>query len=114
LFIFQLLFSFGIGFFFCTLNVYIRDVAPFLQAILIVWFFMTPIVYPIDKIPAGFLKYLQFNPLFPLVKMYRSLLLKNQVMDVKDLLLFAGYAIIAFVVGFIYFRRNKLSFSDYV
>ncbi|OGL43738.1 MAG: hypothetical protein A2161_01805 [Candidatus Schekmanbacteria bacterium RBG_13_48_7] len=113
-FIIQIIFSIGLGFFFSTLNVYIRDVTPLLQAFLTLWFFLTPIVYPMDKIPAEYATYCRLNPLYSLIKMYRSLLLKNQVMQLQDLLIFSAYALGMFLIGLKYFQSNKLEFSDYI
>ena len=39
-------------FFFAAANVYYRDVAHILQIVLSAWFYLTPIIYSIDMIPA--------------------------------------------------------------
>jgi lipopolysaccharide transport system permease protein len=113
-FMVQLIFSAGLGFLFSTLNVFIRDTLPLLGATLSLWFFLTPIVYPAEAVPARFMKYFELNPLYLLVKMYRSLLLKNQWLDPRDLLIFSILTCVIFVAGLIYFRRNKQEFADFI
>ena len=41
-------------FFFAVANVFYRDVAHILQIVLSAWFYLTPIIYPLDFIPARY------------------------------------------------------------
>jgi len=113
-FIFQLIFSAGLGFFFSTLNIFIRDTSHLLQSGLFLWFLATPIIYPTEALPVWIKKYCIFNPLYLLVGMYRSLLLKNELMDMKEFVIFCLMAITVFLVGIYYFRKNKQEFADYI
>ena len=45
------IFTLGMTFFFAAANVYYRDVAHILQVVLSAWFYVTPIIYPLDMIP---------------------------------------------------------------
>ena len=42
------IFTLGMTFFFATANVYYRDVTHILQVVLSAWFYVTPILYPLD------------------------------------------------------------------
>ncbi len=42
------IFTLGMTFFFAAANVYYRDVAHILQIVLSAWFYVTPIIYPLD------------------------------------------------------------------
>ena len=47
----------GMTFFFAAANVFYRDVSHILQIVLSAWFYLTPIIYPVDMIgedTAGF------------------------------------------------------------
>ena len=46
------IFTLGMTFFFAAANVYYRDVSHILQVVLSAWFYLTPIIYPLDAIPA--------------------------------------------------------------
>ena len=46
------IFTTGMTFFFAAANVYYRDVAHILQVVLSAWFYVTPIIYSIDMMPA--------------------------------------------------------------
>lgn len=68
-----LMITVGLGLFLSALNVYFRDVQHFLELGLLVWFWMTPIVYPfglqIDNLPFGGLA--NINPLTPVVTTFQ-------------------------------------------
>ena len=113
-FVVQLIFSIGLGFLLSTLNVFIRDTAPLLQALLPVWFFMTPIVYSADAIPDNLAPYMVLNPLYTLVNMYRSILLLNELPSLRDFGIFGLFAGLVFILGITYFRKNKRIFSDFI
>ncbi len=67
-----LLLSVGLGLFLSALNVYFRDVQHFLELGLMVWFWLTPIIYPYagqaDKLPIG--RMAMINPLTPVVTVF--------------------------------------------
>src|ERR1700757_2558792 len=57
------LFTTGMTFFFAAANVYYRDVAHILQIVLSAWFYLTPIIYPLDAIPAKYHWVFKLNPI---------------------------------------------------
>jgi len=114
IFILQLIFSAGLGFFFSTLNVFIRDTTPLLGAFMTMWFFLTPIVYDATRIPGKYQPFFKVNPLYYLVNMYRAVLLENKLPNLFDIAAFSGFALLIFVVGLSYFQKNKRIFADYI
>src|ERR1700742_800253 len=65
------IFTAGLTFFFAAANVYYRDVAHILQVVLSAWFYVTPIIYPIDAIPALFPGILKLNPIIYVINGFR-------------------------------------------
>src|SRR5689334_18749981 len=57
------IFTLGATFFFAAANVYYRDVSHILQVLLNILFYVTPIIYSIDLIPAHYRWLLKLNPL---------------------------------------------------
>jgi lipopolysaccharide transport system permease protein len=70
-FVSLLLISLGFGFFFAIANVFFRDVAHILQVILQAWYFLTPVMYPIDIIPQQYRRLFQLNPILYPVNGFR-------------------------------------------
>ena len=80
----QFLFTLGLAFILSMLNVFYRDTGIIMNVVLMAWFFLTPIVYPIDILPASRqlfgmtlpirrLMYI-LNPMASIVASYRTIL----------------------------------------
>lgn len=82
----QLLFTLGLGVFLGTLNVFFRDVAQLTALVLQFWFWLTPILYPITILPEHIQKFIQLNPLQPLVASYQTVFLEQQTPNFNALL----------------------------
>jgi lipopolysaccharide transport system permease protein len=52
------------------------------------------------------------NPLYYLVRAYRTVLLTSGMPDLRDLVIAAAYGAAAFVVGGLFFRYMKRGFAD--
>src|SRR5262249_38178660 len=74
----QLLLTAGLAWFFAALGVFARDLGQIMGFILTLWFFLTPICYPENKLPHIAAGLLTKNPIYVLVDGYRSNLLQNQ------------------------------------
>lgn len=64
----------GIGLLLGTLNVFVRDIAQATMVVLQFWFWVTPIVYPINVVPEAFKVTLALNPVMPLVMGYHNVI----------------------------------------
>ena len=49
----QIVFTLGLAFILATVNVFYRDTAVIMEVVIQAWFFMTPVFYPIDILPAS-------------------------------------------------------------
>jgi len=56
-----------------ALNVFFRDLQHLISIIMMVWFFATPIIYPLDMVPEAFRWILLLNPMTTFTMMYRNL-----------------------------------------
>jgi lipopolysaccharide transport system permease protein len=86
----------GLGMAGATLNVYIRDLAPGLNSVLTLLFYVTPIIYPLDRVPDGYRQVLMLNPLAPLIDAWRDLMMAGDLpgVDLWPTVLFAGVAVL--------------------
>ena len=73
----QIIFSIGLGIILGVLNVFFRDVGQFFSIFLQFWFWLTPIVYPVAILPQEVSALLVWNPMFPLVSAYQSILVSG-------------------------------------
>jgi ABC-type polysaccharide/polyol phosphate export permease len=62
----QLLLTLGLCWFLAALGVYVRDLGQVNGFLLTLWFFLTPICYPVESLPPPAMPVLSKNPLFVL------------------------------------------------
>ncbi len=68
------LFASGLGLVLAIVNVFFRDVGQLLGLGLQLWFWLTPVVYPVSILPGYAQHLIQLNPMLPIVQAYQSLL----------------------------------------
>lgn len=111
----QVVVTTGFGFMFAGLTVYFRDIEQLITIILLVWFFATPIVYPLGDIAsksnaaALFLKIA--NPLTSIMLLYRESLLYLSWPSLSLLIYAIGGSFLVLIVGNLLFQRISPNFA---
>ena len=72
LFVIQICVLAGLGTMLACLNVFFRDTAPGLDALMTLLFYVSPIIYPLDRVPANVRPILKLNPMVPLLEGWRT------------------------------------------
>ena len=106
------IFSVGIGWIVSSLQVYLRDTAQVLTVVLTLWFWMTPIFIFEQQVPENFRFLIRYNPLAYVVRAYRERLLSYRMPELSELAILTAYALVAFVIGGMFFRHLKRGFAD--
>jgi len=110
----QLLLTVGLCWFLAALGIFVRDLSAVIGFLLTLWFFLTPICYSEENLPAGALRILSLNPIFVLVRGYRAIFLENRAPDAAPVaVLWIASALIA-VLGYAWFHRLRRSFADVI
>lgn len=89
-----------------------RDVRFALQYVLNFWYFITPVLYPVEKIPKSWKWLVIFNPMAVLDQMYKNLILGTTQIDLHHVaaaLLLIGAV---FLSGLWFFSRYEMSALD--
>lgn len=110
----QVLFTAGVCWFLAALGVYLRDLGQMIGFVLTLWFFLTPICYPVESLPAAALPVLAKNPLFVLVRGYRAVLLENSAPAFGSVWKLWVVAAAVFFAGHAWFFRLRKSFADVI
>lgn len=110
----QLLFTAGLCWFLSALGVYLRDLGQIIGFILTLWFFLTPICYPVESLPPEALPVLARNPMFVLVEGYRAILLENQPPAWSPLWKLWLVSTLAFFAGYGWFYKLRRNFADVI
>lgn len=107
-------FTIGISMLTTALNVRYRDVNFFVQAILIVWFYATPIVYSLAQIPPPLLWLWRLNPLTSIIQLMQHALIGSALPGPAMLASNNAAIIIITVLGIITFYKESKNFDDWV
>ena len=107
----QLLFTLGIGYLMAIAGTYVPDISETLRGVVRAMFFITPIIWPPERIPENFRFLVDYNPLAFLVEAYRNLILDGKLPDGMATIYFSLFALALFVVGFAAFNRVKHNFA---
>jgi len=120
----QVLFTLGLGFMLSAANVFYRDTAMIMDVVMLAWFFVTPIFYPIDILPTHRLVFgidlnihrltYVLNPMASLISTYRVILFHGAP-PAADFF-FRTFATSAFtlIVGYLVFARYSKLFAEEV
>ena len=114
----QTMFVIGLGLLLSVLNVYFRDVQHFVGIILQIWFYATPIVYPIrvvatalEKHPAIFTLY-KLNPMVRFVEAYRDCLYDLRFPPLLDTSYLFGVSAATLALGVFVFTRLEPKLAE--
>ena len=108
------LFTLGVAFFFATINVFYRDVSHIVQILLTAWFYLSPIIYSMDFVPAKYHWILRLNPLLYILNGFRLSIYYGLLPSWKSVAMSLACGLISLVVGLSVFRRYERSFVYYI
>ncbi|MEE8346300.1 MAG: ABC transporter permease [Dehalococcoidia bacterium] len=112
IFAIQLLVTIGLALPLAALNLFFHDVRYLVGVLLLIWFYMTPVIYPIEMVPDKYKIMFDLNPFATIVTAYRNVLFMDVSPSWDRLLLGTGVAILTFVVGYYLFKRMEAGFAD--
>ncbi len=85
---------------------------PIIGFALTLWFFITPICYPVASLPADWLWLFAQNPVYILVGNYRRIFLEAAAPDWRSLVKLAALSVMVFLAGHAWFYKLRRSFAD--
>jgi len=109
----QIILILGVGLLLSSMNVFFRDIQSLLALIVQLWFYASPIIYPVEMVPDKLRTFYYLNPMAGILEAYRAVLLK-QVFPGPSLIIAGLEAILVFILGYIFFKRVELVFADIV
>lgn len=110
----------GFGLWLSALNVRYRDIKQLIPFIVQVWMYLTPVIYPVDLLPAPLRPLLALNPMTGVVSGFRWAVLGDAAtatgLEAPGLLfaLSVVMAVVVLVGGLFYFRSTERTFADII
>lgn len=110
----QILFTLGVCFILSTATVFYRDVRHFTEILLLLLFWLTPIVYDIEAVPASLKSVIHLNPLSYFILAYQDALYRNNFLSLEQLMALVTMTAVVLGAGYALFMGLKLRFPEEV
>jgi ABC-2 type transport system permease protein len=104
--------SFSLGLIFSSLYVKFRDLEHIIGIFIMLWFYLTPVVFPTTIFPENILRYIRLNPLVSIMDFIRDILLYDTTPKFNTLIYPSLFAIVTLVIGILVFSVNQKSFAE--
>lgn len=123
LLLYVVVFCAGIGLLLSALSVFFRDVMHLWSVVITAWNYLTPIFWPETYLTSGVLSdglgralliIEQFNPMYYYVSYVRQIMAYGTMPDLGFNLICLGFAVAAFAIGLLVFRKVQSKFILYI
>lgn len=105
------LFTLGLAMLLSTLAVFFADVVDMFSILLSAWFYLTPVIYPLDIIPTQLKLYIRWNPMTVFVDLFHSLIYEGQFPDPLNAGVAVGLAFGMALLGWWVFTKKSDEFT---
>jgi len=114
IFIIQFVFTLALSLFLSWTNLFYRDIQYLLSLILTLWFYLTPIIYPVEFFPEKYRFIFKLNPMSVFINAYRQVLLGGDFPRFESLAIGIAISLIAFLVSYSLFKKVEKTLADIV
>lgn len=104
----------GFALMFAAINVYLRDLEHMLGVFLMMWFYITPVVYSLSMIPHKYGEFFKLNPVSAAIISYQDILYFKEPVHWKLFVYGSVVSIVVFVLGWKIFERLNRRFAEEV
>ena len=108
----EYLFALGLAFIVSAVTVFFRDLEQIMNVVMMVWIYITPIMYDIEYVPEQYRKIYMLNPMTPIVEMYHQILYYRMIPNKYYMAIGGGAAGSVFIIGFIVFELLNKHFAE--
>lgn len=103
----------GVGLLLAALNVAYRDFRYVVPFMLQIWFFVTPVIFPVTIVPPQWQWLLQLNPMGGTIEAFRACILGTEI-DYGAWAISTLASLVLLALGILYFNRTERRFADVV
>ena len=109
----QLFLMVGLGLFSSAVNIFYRDVDPLLRLGIQVWFYASPIIYPVSLVPEQYRTIYFLNPMAGIIQAYRDIFIYGKLPG-NYLVPPLAISLFDFLFGYLVFKWVEPQFADIV
>ncbi|MCY0876432.1 MAG: ABC transporter permease [Firmicutes bacterium] len=104
----------GFALLFASVNVYMRDLEHVLQIFMMLWMYLTPVVYTLSMVPQRFLPIFMLNPVTDVISSYQDIFYYEHSLDWKGFLYGTVVSVVILLIGWSVFHRLSRRFAEEV
>jgi ABC-type polysaccharide/polyol phosphate export permease len=112
IFFIQQIFTIGLSLFFAAANLLYRDIQYLLSMILLLWMYVTPVIFPADLVPEKYRFVFQLNPMAVIINAYRQVILGGGIPKYSSLVIATILSFAVLLFGLRYFKSREKIFAD--
>jgi ABC-type polysaccharide/polyol phosphate export permease len=110
--LFLAMFSLGLGLLISTVAIYFSDVAEMYQIVLTAWFYLTPIIYPLEILPDLYQQWILYlNPMYYLISLFRAPIYEGRIPSMPEILISGAISLITLLIGWMVFTSKADEFA---
>jgi ABC-type polysaccharide/polyol phosphate export permease len=103
----QVMFTMGVVLIISTLGLFFRDTTNIIGHLLRMWYFLSPGLYSIDRVPESLQPVFRLNPFCELMTSYRDIIMWGRMPSWFDLGYAFGIGLVSLLTGYLVFRRYE-------
>lgn len=102
----------GVAYFLASLGVFMRDIGQTMGVASSVLLFLSPVFFPLERLPGQLQAYFLLNPLTFIIQQARDVLIWKTLPDFSGLMIYMMVASVIFCLGFTWFQKTRKGFAD--
>ena len=108
----EFLLALGLCFIVSGATVYFRDLEHIMGILVMLWQFLTPVMYSVEQVPEEIRNVFMINPMTPIIICYRDILYSKQVPQLQNLLFSLGFGVLFLTIGWFLFLHFQKRFAE--
>lgn len=114
LFFWEIIFIVGLGLLTSAAYVFYRDISFLVQMFTMIFFYATPIIYPMSLVPEKWLIFFYLNPLVGIISTYQSVLVDQPFLPPFIIMMQVLISFVILLVGIFFFKKKSVFFADWL
>jgi len=112
--IIQSILTVGVVFLGSAMMVFYRDIRFIMPLGIQIWMFLSPIIYPLSKVPERFRLLYMLNPMAVVIDSYRRVILQGKLPHITYLLVGGAVSSLLLLGSYYYFKQAETIFADVI
>jgi len=110
----QLMFTLGLALILAAYSVFYRDLVHLYGIFSTLWWYLTPIFYPMEIIDPKYLFLWELNPMVHYITLFRSLVYSSVIPPARSMIIGLIYSVLMLLLGSIIFNEKQDKFFLYI